>query len=202
MRSASARPISASTPLDDQVVVDDDVGAGQQARGAQRQQLRVAGPAPTRDRPAARQPKGNRRAFMGGSCSRGRSAAAAAAAAAQLPLGRAWLRTKMKLNSPGSARRNRARVRSSGGCCGDQHASRRRLQRRLPPSTAVALPRRCAAVASRRAATRCAALVDVASRIVAASVHARVQCSPLVRSRPARRLPCFCGPPTGNSSCR
>ena len=28
------------------------------------------------------------------------------------------------------------------------------------------------------------------------------QCSPLVRRMPARRLPCFCGPPRGNISCR
>jgi hypothetical protein len=31
---------------------------------------------------------------------------------------------------------------------------------------------------------------------------ASAQCSPLVRKRPARRLPCFCGPPRGNSLCR
>lgn len=29
-----------------------------------------------------------------------------------------------------------------------------------------------------------------------------VQCSPLVRRTPASRLPCFCGPPLGNRSCR
>ena len=102
--------------------------------------------------------------------------------------------------------RRRARRRSPSRSASAPSASRRAAMRRPSSSASDCVGRDADLLrGARRDGDHRSSPVPARARGTVMAQRSRavfIQCSPLVRSSPASRLPCFCGPPRGNMSCR